>query len=367
MRSLVLAILCLQPALSYAASLSDDDEPFFLDDEEGTPPARLDGPDDIERAADESREGGLDEFIDEGDRVNLFGDEPTGPVGADTAELFRKTEGRVKGMDSDEEMQVWEAYLAKYPETSFRTRIERRLEALTDSLYASRISGGEGVVDADRDKLAFSMPLMLENINPRTRAQFGFEYGLPEYMNLVGDYEHGLSREMSVHAGIRRRYTGFNLETGARYALVKSARTHTLVTLLGDLRFNFDPAFVGFRPQIAVGKRFGDKLDLMAIGGVELNLRSPFDFRVVGGANATYLTSDTVGLFVEGNLHMKNLGWDGGAFEFNTFGLGMKFFPNQKSERPEALEINFGAQVPFTWRYWRYHYGSIAVSVNYLF
>ncbi|HEY5633121.1 MAG TPA: hypothetical protein VIT02_05130, partial [Burkholderiaceae bacterium] len=49
-------------------------------------------------------------------------------------------------------------------------------------------------IDAMRQELDFAHPMQLENINPRTRLQVGFEWGIPDYMNLIGDYEHQFVR-----------------------------------------------------------------------------------------------------------------------------------------------------------------------------
>ena len=63
-------------------------------------------------------------------------------------------------------------------------------------------------------------------------------------------------RELSVHGTLRKRYTGWSIEGGARYALLKSAEMKALVTAIGDVHINADPNFIDFRPQIAAGKRF---------------------------------------------------------------------------------------------------------------
>ena len=52
----------------------------------------------------------------------------------------------------------------------------------------------------------------------------------------MADYEHGITREFSVHGGIRNRFLTWNAEFGARYAVIKSSRTQTLLTGILDFR-----------------------------------------------------------------------------------------------------------------------------------
>ena len=86
---------------------------------------------------------------------------------------------------------------------------------------------------------------------------------------------NGKLRNFSVHGGVKGRYTGPNVEAGVKYALIKSARTETIVTLLGDLHLNTNPVHFGIRPQAAAGKQFhvGQfHLDASVIAGTDLLL-----------------------------------------------------------------------------------------------
>lgn len=300
-------------------------------------------------------------------------DEPTvGPTGAgvDNATIYRDWQARVKGLDADEEVQEWERYLAKYPQSSFRSRIEERIEALMDELYGERIGAEEGAepADADLGELRLAQPLLLENINPRTRLTFGFEYGLPTWLNLYAGYEHALFRTFSVGGGVRHRYTGWSIEAGVKWSPIKSLRTGTVVTLLGDLRFNAIPAFPGFRPQIGIGQILFERLHLQAQVGADIEIRAHSGVHLIGGANATFLVSPTVALFLEGDVDVKGLTWpDGGVFSFTTATFGIKFFPKLGKREPQALEANVGATMPFATNYWAYHYGSIMGQATYYF
>ena len=201
------------------------------------------------------------------------------------------------------------------------------------------------------------------------RIQAGFEYGLPGFLNLFADYEQQLRRNLSVHGGVRGRYTGFRLEAGARYALIKSTRTQTVVTALGDIALNTDPAYPVFRPQLAAGHRFG-KLDAQIQAGTELDTRKGAGVRYIGGVNFTYKPSDRVAVFAESQMYMQNVtaqlssGKDNQFFRFNTVNFGLKFYPKIGS-RPNAAEVNVGASAPYTTNYWAYHFGSIMVQGNY--
>ena len=377
---LVLAVLCILPLVPGTALAQDESNVFddlLTGDEDDS--FDLGEPSDSTGQEGELEEGDPIEFDEPEDDLDfsdpapgeepdplanpdLLGDDPdpAQPLGTDSAELYRATLDKVRGMDPDEEMQIWDAYLRQHPTTSFRPQIEKRVSELEDALYdLNRIRTPDPEPgDADEQQLAFSQGVLLENINPRQRVMVLIEYGLPDYAGFGVDYEHPFSRSVSVHGGLRRRFTGANVEAGARWALVKSARTHTFVTLIGDVRFNLAPAFVAFRPQIAAGKRFG-KLDLQAQAGVDIAPRANLDFRMIGGINATYRASDAVALFAETSVFMSSLSGDFGLYRFNMFTFGMKFFPRQKAKKPENTEINLGAAVPYTSAYWQYHFGSL--------
>ncbi|MEQ1570564.1 MAG: hypothetical protein ABMA64_33345, partial [Myxococcota bacterium] len=316
---------------------------------------------------------GLDAFRDaEDEGGDLLGDEPTRGTSGDTEQVYRSAMGRLGKLEPDEELAGWETYLAKYPDSVYRQRIEARMEELTDLMYAN-VGPTTGPVDANKAEIGFSQALQLENIDPRSRVQLGFEMGLPSYLNLVADYEHQLARTLSFHGGIRRRYTGFNLEVGAHWSPVKSLRTNTLVTLLADVHLNTNPAYPGVRPQVAFGKRIG-KVDLQLQGGPDITFRtwpdtagqkvSGVQLAYTGGASVMYAASDKVGAFLESNLYMKQVeadgAFEGGLFRFNVVTFGLKFFPGKTANQ----EVNFGATVPYTQQWWQYHYGSIMAQYN---
>ena len=365
-----------------AEASEDADEPDDLDEQD-------EQDDSLEEFRDPTTEpSALDMPMDEDEPppVDLLADEEEEEeqqlsIGGDSEKTYRETAKRLGALGGDEELAGWDEYLETYPETVFRKRIETRTDALMTELYSSRINqDGEIVTDrAMSNEIDFSHPMQLENLNPRTRLQVGFEWGLPAYVNLILDYEHALARNFSLHAGIRRRYQGWNLEGGPRWALIKASRTDTIVSLLGDLHFNTNPTYMGFRPQLALGTRVG-KFDLQAQGGPDLELRTlrnaatqqgelALQVRVVGGANIYFAASDQVGLFLETYLHMKpqpaDGAFDGGLFAFNVATFGMKFYPTSKKNSTRDKEVNLGGTVPYQQEWWQFHFGSIMGQFNY--
>ena len=368
-RLLVPSLLLLLAPVSFAADPLDADDDLLggeTPDDDSTE-ERLEEDDDLD-LLDEEEDDDFEFDTDEeddllGEEDGVEGGEAEQAEGSDTAALFRAQQLVAEELPADEAVQSWEAYLETYPNSVFRERINEIIDNLMTSIYDGSVGNQQGVKDAQQE-LKFAHPIFLENLNPRTRLQAGFEWGLPDYMNIFADYEHALLRNFSIHAAMRNRYTGWNFETGGRLALHKSLRTQSIVTVIGDLHFNTNPAFLGIRPQIAYGQRFG-KLDLQVQGGVDLELRKFAGLRVIGGANATYRLADTVAAFLETNFNMKNLGWDNGPFRFNVITFGMKFFPAQPKGKEDNLEVNMSSSVPYTSNYWMYHYGSIAAQMNY--
>lgn len=353
MRRLLPLLLLLVPGLSLAQDPLDD-----LDDLDELPES-IEGEDDLDLGEEPAEEPPPEEeaFLGEEEAVS----------GSDSADVYRAYQEEVAELGPEEQVRAWERYLERYPDTPFRARIERRIEELMDRIYGIRILDDEPAEqDALQTEILFAQGLLLENINPRTRIQAGFEYGLPTYLNLFVGYEHALWRELSVHGAIRNRYTGYNVEAGVSYALVKSLRTKTLVTAIADLHFNVDPAFLGIRPQIAAGKIFGERLHAQVQVGADFEARRFAALRLVGGANLTWMPAESVALFAETTFNMKGFTWtEGGLFRFNVVSFGLKFYPRIQGIDERGLEMNVGASAPYTSNYWMYHFGSVMGQVNY--
>ncbi len=45
--------------------------------------------------------------------------------------------------------------------------------------------------------------------------------------------------------------------------------------------------------------------------------------------------------------------------------FGMKFYPGFKGIKPRSLEINVGANIPYTSSYWMFHFGAVSAQVSY--
>ncbi|MCB9746270.1 MAG: hypothetical protein H6741_35455 [Alphaproteobacteria bacterium] len=385
--SIGVALLLSAPALAQDDDEKDestkiDEDTFDLDDFDSFENDNLDD-DDVKRLDSDDEEIDLDaeENIDDegyvptedeggglfGDELEELGEDEIGGEGEDNAEIYRDYRNNMNDLGSEEELLAWERYLEKYPNSLFRERIDVRMEELTNEIYGERL--GEpigGYQDAKDREIGLSHPILLENMDPRTRLRAGFEIGLGSYYTGVLDFEYQLLREWSVHAGARRRYTGGNIEVGTRYALVKSARLNLLVSGALDLHFNTNPGYPAVRPMIAAGKRFdlGNGLDVQAQLGADLELPSSGRLpgvRYVGGLNATYLASDVVSFFFEGSVNMKHIGWDDGSpFMFNVMSFGLRFTPGAA-----PAQISLNANVPVAYNYWGYHFGAVQGDVLY--
>jgi len=301
-------------------------------------------------------------------------EEATPTEGVDSADIYRAAAKEYKQSDPEDETLLWQEYLATYPNSRFRKQIETRLEDLEMKLYDQADKDFEEETKSDGElELDFAQPQLLENIDPRKKLRFAFEMGLPNYINLLADYEYPLQRNLSVHGGLRKRYAGWSIEGGAKYAVVKSVRTQSLVTLLGDIRVNQIPFFVGLRPQIAAGKIFAlpnnFRLDIMGQLGTELQFYNGVQAVLIGGFHASFVASDTVRVYIEGNAYMKDFLWEAGPFAFNTVTFGLKFRKKPGTDQyGRAMENQFegaiGTTVPAQYKYWRYHYGSITGDIN---
>ncbi|MEL6347525.1 MAG: hypothetical protein AAFV53_30725 [Myxococcota bacterium] len=370
-RSLLCAVALF---VAVPALAQDDDDDWLLEDEEDLPEK---GEDDEEKERGED-ESWMDDFEEEGDERPDFDDEsdffeeddevrPRGE-GEDTATIYRQFAEEVRALPADEEALAWDRYMREYPNTIFRDSIEERLTTLEREMFSQDLDGPDSIAgqrDAARQELYFAQPVGLENIDPITKLRVGGEIGLPNYVNGIVDYERQLLRELSAHIGIRNRLTpGFSLEVGARYAIVKSARTRTLVTAIGDFRLGLSPAFPAIRPQLAVGQRFdvGDGfLDVQVQGGSDMTFipdnegNALFEPRVVGGVNLSLTPNDQIRVFLEGSTYMKDFGFESGPFRYNVMTFGLKIL--RFNERTGTLKAEYAAaaNAPIAPNYWSQH------------
>jgi hypothetical protein len=373
------SLMILSLLMAFPAMAQDDDGDLFGEDPEeeeddGVPIPSVDDDDDFGEVDDSDLDSSIDQLDDlvgteaETVQINLGlgddDDDPEGPLapGQDSATIYRQQLAQLEGLGADEEGMAWEEYLQTYPASVFRKQIEDRMAEISMSMYGG---GQSEKVDERNKEMHFSQPMLMESIDPRTKLRAGFEWGFPDWINLVLDYEQQLQRQLSVHGGIQHRYTGWSLEGGARYALIKSTRTNMIVTAIGDVHINVNPVAPGFRPVLAAGKRLdlpGDVMvDIQAQAGMDMMLYSTgFSPRMLWGLNTTVAPSDTISIFLETTSYAKDLFWDeGNAFRFNQFSFGLRV--KGKGNTTSGA----GASVPVSTNYWKYHYGSVIGDFNY--
>lgn len=385
-----LAVLCATcPTMAFA---QDTDDFIFDDDEETFEDEEEEEEEESEEESEESEESESSEPVDDPpfedddeiefeDEVNeegsleeddLFEGEPDTQEqvlapGADTAEIYRARQAEYEELGSDEEVMAWEAYLEEFPNTLFRERIETRIDELLKSQFQMRIGDDKGEANADDEEIRLVRPAHLSNVNPRTQFLAGLEFGFPSYIRGTFDFEYAILRRLSVHGGVIGKYQGWGAEVGAKYALVKSAKSKLVFSGLLDARLNFNELFFMVRPQIGLGKSFGP-VQLIMTAGAELDTRKNGAVGIIGGAHVSARLADAVGLFVETDFHVRNLTRDNGVFAFNLVSLGMRFYPRFK-KRPDEdpLELHAVGHAAAGSRYLSYFLGSVqAQGVYYM-
>lgn len=377
-----------------APALAGDDDPFDLDEEDEDDkdddkddgkgkksggddeiPAPID-PDDFEddpdedapvKPADPDSEIRFDDDEFEEDAASA-----TRQAGEDDSKIYREAVAKMEGLSADEEALAWEKYLKKYPNSLFKARIAARMDELNQAMYDENLGASSegGLLDAGKAELKFAQPIMLDSIDPRTRLRVSAGFGVPAYPFGLLDYEHQILRQLSVHGGLARRYTGASVELGGKYALIKSARTNMLLTGMVDFRMNVAPVvFPALKPTVGFGKRFDvlDGLDVDVQVGSDLSFYGGgFSPRLIGGANVTLMPTETVRVYMETSTYMKDLLADPaadlhGSFRFNVVTFGLKFLW-RKGKTTDLAEAGLGASVPYTSNYWAYHFGSIVLD-----
>ena len=351
---------------------------FKEDDEEETPPPKRieEGdeaatpepePDDLDFS-----EGEDDTQIDFKDDSEIQGSvEARGP-GEDTAQLYRDAQKKNGEMTPDEELIAWEAYLKKYPKSLFRDRIETRQEELSALLFGERVPGsdkGASRKDAAMRELNFATPIQFGSIDTRTRASAGFDIGIPNFAGGHVDFEYAFLRQLSAHVGLCQDLTNSAIALGGKYALLKSARTNTLLSAGLDFKVMMSPAFVDLRPAISFGQRFDllEGLDVMAQVGTDLELRDPFGLRMFGGLHLELQANKTVSAFVETTANFKDLGNEAhGPYRFLVASFGLRFTAVKgKNENDDGrIDVGLGANTPYSINYWGFYRGAISAAAD---
>ncbi len=383
--SILLAVGLLSTAPALAQDFGeDDDEPLFgpADPEDGDEPAEEAPP---ERGA--SKPGAAppadapepeDDDVDytdpeeDGDDGRIILDdeeeEEAPGEGEDTSTIYRAQTMAVAGMEADEEVLAWEAYLEEYPASLYRDTIQARIDALLTALTRGRDgrpgAGPGSEREARRAELLFHSPLHMTNVNPRSRIQASFEFGFPFFPAVVLDAEIALLRQLSVHAGFNRRYAGWGLEVGTRGAFVKSAKDQLVFSGSLDLRVNFGPTSFQIRPQLAFGKIFGPAQLLLTFGS-EIDTRPNAGVGLIGGAHVNVRVAQPVGVFVETDFYARNLGREGKPFLFQLLTFGLTFYPKVGRRTDDPLEISAAGNMAVGRQYTQYYFGAIQAQANY--
>lgn len=360
---LAVALWAASPAL--AQDLDDLPESDIPEAEApDSPAAPADGPED---APTEDEPEGDEDFADESDESDaLFEAAPPsgdGPgEGEDTADIYRKQVNELLEADAEERLQAWEAYLAEYPNSAFREQISKEIAAAEEELYGSGIRKEVAQI-TDKRQIRFPEMALGENLNPATRIRAGFEMGLPSWLNLIADAEYAFSPRVSVHGGLRKRFTGWSFEGGARVALLKMEDPGLIVSVAADTHVNMEPTLLGLRPTLAAGVAPIDGLFLQVQGSQEWELYAgAWAPRYRGGGNLTFRPAQAVAMFVEGMAEMKYPGWPGGDLQFHQVSFGMRFYPAPKTKREDMAEVMAGAAVMAYRNYWNFYGGAAAVS-----
>jgi len=291
--------------------------------------------------------------------------------GEDTAMLYRAHQKAVSEMNPDEELISWEQYLAKYPKTLFRDRIDERMEDLSQNMFQDRVPGsdiGKRPVDAEQRELNFATPLHLQPLDARSKIDAGVEWGIPNWLLFHADFEYAFLRELSAHAGIVRDFTGYRIVLGPKYNIVKSSRTGTLIGVNLDLALNTAPFFPLIRPTVGIGQRIRvmEGLDLALQFAPDLELRDPFAVRWQGGIHGELRPNETVFVWWEATANLKYLNSDS-PFAFNVASFGLKFVPGKKKDeqgKGRAI-VGLGANIPYMYSYWGFFRGAVSADMDY--
>ena len=351
------------------------DEDAFKDadpDEAAKPPPPKLAPDEKEKEEDDldfSDDSNDDDDLKLGDDDEQQSVQPRQP-GEDTAKLYRDTQKKCKDMTPDEEQIVWEDYLRKYPKSLFRDRIDTRMDELSGLMFGERVPGsdrGGGSVDAAQRELNWNLPFSLSPIDPRSHISVGIQWGFPAWFGGKVDAEYAFMRQMSAHVLLGRDFAGAVVQPGAKYALIKSSRTGTLLSGGLDLKLNATPTFLAFHPVIGFGQRIRvlNGLDISAQIAADFELRDDSDIRLNWGLNGELRANEVVSVFWEWSWDAKYIGNpdmphnDYFRFFTTTFGLKFNAVKPKNEQGSGKIDAGVGAVLPYATNYWGFYAGGV--------
>jgi hypothetical protein len=387
--------------LAFPAAAKDKKDKDKDDDVEAAPEPTVDedafkeAPSEDEKQAPKRLEEGDKEETDDGGELD-FTDEDQGPAvkftdddeqksvaargpGEDTAQLYRVQQKACAEMTPDEETIAWEEYLRKYPSSLFKDRIDARMEELSTLLFSERVPGsdrGARALDAAKRELNFATPARFLGVDPRSKIRFGFEWGFPAWFGLTADLEYEIVRELSVHGGAGAKGKSGYAAVGGRYALIKSARTGTVLSGSLDFEAPTNPFYLIVEPSVGFGQRvrFMNGLDLQVSLGPDLELRDSSDIVWHANGHAELRANDIVYIFAETSTATKYLlDEDDPAttvkesvdtFRFYAVTFGMRFVPRQgKGDNKSGRVVTtVGATTPYSVNYWGFYRGAVVAN-----
>ncbi len=349
--------------------LNVDEDDFKEEGDDEAPPQRIEEDDKPEEEGDELD---FDDDSDDTDDLKFTEDDDQQSVqprqpGEDTAQLYRDAQKKTKDMSPDEEQLFWEDYLRKYPKSLFADRVEKRMDELSILMFGERVEGsdkGARGLDAVQQELNLTMPLKMSPVDTRTHVAVGAEVGFPSYASGQLDVEYAFLRQASAHLNIERDFAGAAISPGARYAIIKSARTGTVLSGGLDLKINASPTFVAFRPTIGFGQklRIMEGLDLQASFSVDAETREDSDLRWNWAFMAGLRPNEIVSVFWEWDWDAKYLSNpDVKTFTFFTTNFGLKFRAKKPTDEQGngRIDVGLGASFPYATNYWGFYNGSV--------
>jgi hypothetical protein len=297
----------------------------------------------------------------------------------DTKEIYEDFKKSVKGESPSEEMDAWYGYLDTYSKSQFRLEIERRIEALEEAAFDELLdeqleeNDTSSRVDAKEAELDVWEPaLTTMNANTRRRAEVGVVWGFNDFINYEANVEYAFFRRLSAFGGIRHRGVGGPGIGGALYggvkgALIKDVRTGIVMSGALAVQFGFNPldrAKFELEPWFGFAWLPSDKFQLQTSLSMVLRV-DQLHTAVLWDIMAVIKPTNVFGVFIESkqkhslykpaDLSLKYLA-------FYQAAVGAKIFP------VKPLELTVGVNTPYFWRGWQdYRYIGINVGATIYF
>jgi hypothetical protein len=249
------------------------------------------------------------------------------------------------------------------------------MDELSVLMYGNRVEGsdrGARPVDAADRELNLTVPMKSSPIDTRSHVSVGAEWGFPNWASLQLDAEYAFLRQASAHVNIERDFAGAAISPGARYAILKSSRTGTVLSGGLDFKINAAPTFLALRPTVGFGQRLRvmEGLDLQASVAIDVETREDSDLRwswaVLGGLRP----NEVVSVFWEWNWDAKYLSHpDVSTFRFFTTSFGLKFQARRPTNEQGdgKLDVGIGASFPYSSNYWGFYAGSVNLLSDFHF